>query len=233
MPSKLLQFEVDTDEHLTKSDAEFQADLEIIANEGIIKKDSEIEDLKSSPFIQEPKRATYKPPPPNSIQNVEDKEEQQLETKPVKKIKGKKPLTEKQRLHLENMRLKRAEKQKAKLEAQMEKTDIVSKAEQKMEKPKELTDEEILNMENKEFDKWVKYMDKFNKMMIRIEEEKRKKAEIERKKELVIEERIRKKLEQEYKQRNNISSVKEKVDNVPILQQPSNEFGEYSSMFGY
>jgi hypothetical protein len=242
MPLKFLEFDNPEEEQ-----KELEADLAII-NEDI--KEPIVEDLNQSPFIKEPKRIkkeTFKPPPPNKediqkeMENADmefDKEKKRIVEKPEKKVKTlkpKKPLTEKQKAHLENMRLKRAEKQKAKLEQQMNKTDIVAKAEKKMNKPVEYSEEEIKEME--EFDNWLKQMDKFNKMMEAIEKEKKRKLELEQKKEAEIEARIRKKIEMENKQRQGQVIRKNKpqpTQNLPpILQQQENEYGEYAHMFGF
>lgn len=241
MPLKFLEFDNPEEEQ-----KELEADLSIINQN---EKEPVVEDLNQSPFIQEPKRVkkeTFKPPPPNKedIQKeIEIAKEQQAEQteKPqakqsVKALKPKKPLTEKQKAHLENMRLKRAEKQKAKLEKQMEKTDIVTKVEKKMEKPVEYTDEEIKDMEKAEFDLWIKHMDKFNKMMEAVQKEKMRKLQEQQRKEAELEAKIRKKIELENKQRNGQSIQKRVVPTQelpPILQQQENEYGDYAHMFGY
>lgn len=250
MPLKFLEFDNPEEEQ-----KELEADLAII-NEDI--KEPVIEDLNQSPFIKEPKRIkkeTFKPPPPKKEDIQKEMESADMEfdeekkrivdkaeqpkppPKKVKTLKPKKPLTEKQKAHLENMRLKRAEKQKAKLEQQMDKTDIVAKVEKKMQKPVEYSEEEIKEMEKEEFDNWLKQMDKFNKMMEAIEKEKMRKAEAERKKEAEIEARIRKKIELENKQRQGQVIRKNKPQpsqNLPpILQQQENEYGEYAYMFGF
>lgn len=236
MPLKFLEFDSPEEEQ-----KELEADLSII-NQDAISKEPVVEDMNQSPFIQEPKRVkkeTFKPPPPKKEDIEMEIKEQQVEqtkAKPVKALKPKRPLTEKQKAHLENMRLKRAEKQKAKLEKQMDKTDIVSKVEKKMDKPVEYTDEEIKDMEKAEFDIWIKNMDKFNKMMEAVQKEKQRKLELERKKEEEIEARIRKKIELENKQRNGqvVRKVNVPTENLPpILQQQENEYGDYSHMFGY
>ena len=51
-------------------------------------------------------------------------------------------------------------------------------------------------------------------------------------KEKAMEDKIRKKIEMENQQRNNVSA-KIPEANVPILQQPTLDFGAYSQMFGY
>ena len=242
MPLKFLEFDNPEEEQ-----KELEADLSIINQDA---KEPVVEDLNQSPFIQEPKRVkkeTFKPPPPNKedikkeMESINeemdfDTEKKRIVQKPVKALKPKKPLTEKQKKHLENMRLKRAEKQKAKLEKQMEKTDIVTKVEKKMEKPVEYTEEEIKEMEKEEFNNWLKQMDKFNKMMEAVEKEKMRKLQEQQKKEAEIEARIRKKIELENKQRNGQAIKNKKVQSQnlpPILQQQENEYGDYAYMFGY
>lgn len=246
MGVKFLDFETPEQEQ-----AELESDLAIInedePNEPVI------EDLKSSPFNKEPKRVkkeAFKPPPIGETPTpsgetphpeLEISEESEDTPRPVKKsgspqvkqIKPKRPLSEKQKAHLENMRMKRAEKQRAKLEKQMAKTDIVSKAEKKMEKPVEYTEEEIQNMEKDEFNSWIKHMDKFNKMMEAVEREKKRKMEEHQKKEAEIEARIRKKIEMEQKQRSGVRLPAHNPQPPQILNQPQNEYGDYSHMFGY
>ena len=222
-------------------------------NEGALHDDLEIingdlppvsEDLTETPFIQTPKRKpAFKPPPPNTEerviaeqQEVEDEEEEHIyiAEQKVKKIKAKKPLSEKQKAHLEKMRLKKANKKKEQIEKTMEKRDIVSKV--KMEAPKELTEEEILDMDKKEFNKWIKYMDRFEKMVDAMEKQKQREVEKIRKEEEILEARIRKKIEMENKQRSNKKHDipdYSNINNNPALENKENEYGEYSSFFGY
>ena len=214
-------------------------------NEGALNDDLEIingdlppvsEDLTETPFIQTPKRQpAFKPPPPNTeeiVEEVEDEEEEHIQE--VKKIKAKKPLSEKQKAHLEKMRLKKANKKKEQIEKTMEKSDIVSKV--KMEVPKELSEEEILDMDKKEFNKWIKYMDRFEKMVDAMEKQKQREVEKIRKEEEILEARIRKKIEMENKQRSNKKHDipdYSNINNNPALENKENEYGEYSSFFGY
>ena len=217
-------------------------------NEGALNDDLEIingdlppvsEDLTETPFIQTPKRKpAFKPPPPNTEEIVADEEEEHIDIaeQKIKKIKPKKPLSEKQKAHLEKMRLKKANKKKEQIEKTMEKRDIVSKVEKKMEAPKELTEEEILDMDKKEFNKWIKYMDRFEKMVDAMEKQKQREVEKIRKEEEILEARIRKKIEMENKQRSNKKHDipdYSNINNNPVLENKENEYGEYSSFFGY
>lgn len=209
-------------------------DLEIINGDLPSLKVMDNEDL-GTPFIQTPKRKpVFKPPKVQDI--VTEVEEQDEHIQEVKKIKPKKTLSEKQKAHLEKMRLKKANKKKEQIEKTMEKSDIVSKVEEKMEKPKEVTEEEILDMDKKEFNKWIKYMDRFEKMVDAMEKQKMREVEKIRKEEEIIEARIRKKIELENKQRinkkHNIPDYTE-INNNPVLENKENDYGEYSGMFGY
>ena len=216
-------------------------------NEGALNDDLEIingdlppigEDLTETPFIQTPKRKpAFKPPPPKTqeiVEEVEDEVEEHIPT--IKKIKPKKPLSEKQKAHLEKMRLKKANKKKDQIEKTMEKSDIVSKVEKKMEKPKEVTEEEILDMDKKEFDKWIKYMDRFEKMVEAMEKQKERENEKIRKEEAILEARIRKKIEMENRKRSNEKHAVPdytEINNTPVLENKENDYGEFSNMFGY
>ena len=216
-------------------------------NEGALNDDLEIingdlppvsEDLTETPFIQTPKRKpAFKPPPPNTeeiVVEVEDEVYSGEHIQEVKKIKAKKPLSEKQKAHLEKMRLKKANKKKEQIEKTMEKSDIVSKV--KMEVPKELSEEEILDMDKKEFNKWIKYMDRFEKMVDAMEKQKQREVEKVRVQEELIEAKIRKKIEMENKKRSNEKhSVPDysDINNNPALENKENDYGEFSNMFGY
>ena len=217
-------------------------------NEGALNDDLEIingdlppvsEDLTETPFIQTPKRKpAFKPPPPKTQEIVADEEEEHIDIaeQKIKKIKPKKPLSEKQKAHLEKMRLKKANKKKDQIEKTMEKSDIVSKVEKKMEAPKEHTEEEILDMDKKEFDKWIKYMDRFEKMVEAMEKQKERENEKIRKEEAIIEARIRKKIEMENRKRSNEKHAVPdytEINNTPVLENKENDYGLYSSMFGY
>lgn len=215
--------------------ADLDNDLKII-NEDLPPKG---EDLKTSPFIQKPariKKTAFKPAPPvqedieadlTVKQEIESDKLNDTPALKVKSIKPKKPLTEKQLANLEKMRMKKIEKAQQKVEKTMLKTDITKN----IEKPKEYSQEEVMEMEQVEFENWMKYMDKFDKMMKAIQKDKEREALEVAKKEKELEDKIRKKIEMENQQRNNITP-KVPEANVPILQQPQ-DFGSYSSMFGY
>ncbi len=195
------------------------------------------ENLTETPFIQTPKRQpAFKPPPPQVEAEAPVEEvEAPVEEAPVKKIKAKKPLSEKQKAHLEKMRLRKANKKQTQIEKKLEKTDIVSKVENKVEAPIK-TDEEILDMDKKEFDKWIKHMDRFEKMVEALERQKQKEQEKVRKQEELIEARIRKKIELENKERSNKKhSIPDysNITNTPVLEHKENDYGIYSNMFGY
>ena len=212
--------------------ADLDNDLKII-NEDLPPKG---EDLKTSPFIQQPariKKLAFKPAPPTQEDieadlTVKQEIENEPQTLKVKSIKPKKPLTEKQLANLEKMRMKKMEKAQQKVEKTMAKNDITKD----IEKPKEYSQEEVMDMEQAEFENWMKYMDKFDKMMKAIQKDKERQALEVATKEKEIEDRIRKKIEMENQQRNNITPKTQEA-NVPILQQPTLDFGSYSQMFGY
>ena len=216
--------------------ADLDNDLKII-NEDLPPKG---EDLKTSPFIQQPariKNPAFKPQPPKQEdieadlsvkQEIELDKLNEPQTLKVKSIKPKKPLTEKQLANLEKMRMKKIEKAQQKVEKTMAKNDITKD----IEKPKEYSQEEVMDMEQAEFENWMKYMDKFDKMMKAIQKDKERQAMEVARKEKEIEDRIRKKIEMENQQRNNVSAKTQEA-NVPILQQPTLDFGTYSQMFGY
>ena len=103
--------------------------------------------------------------------------------------------------------------------------------------------EDIEEVSKKEFEKWIKNMDKFEKMMIAMEKEKQREMEKllkveqkEKQKELDLENKIRQKIKREQKQEQDVKYNKPTYQNIstqPILQQPTNDYGEYSNMFGY
>lgn len=224
MVVKFLEFEEVTEGDLNDDLAIINADLP-----------PAVENLDDNPFIQTPKRQpAFKPPPPQTEAEA-PVEEEPVEEITVKKIKAKKPLSEKQKAHLEKMRLKKANKKKDQIEKKMEKTDIVSKVEQKIQAPIK-TDEEILDMDKKEFDKWIKHMDRFEKMVEAMEKQREREQEKVRNQEAIIEARIRKKIEKESRERSNQKhSVPDysNITNTTVLEHKENDYGEFSSMFGY
>jgi hypothetical protein len=146
-------------------------------------------------------------------------------TEPVKKVK--KPISEKQRAHLERMRQKRAEKRSATQPARP-----TTNMPQDNSRPTTTGGMD----EDQEFSKWLKNYEKFDKVLSAREEKERKKREEEERKEAEIEARIRKKIEDENKQRmgQQPRAPVQQTQPIPILQQQQqNRFGEFSSMFGY
>ncbi len=238
MPLGFLQFD-DEPEGISK---QLDEDLSII--NGDLPPAPEVINPNTTPFITEPKRKpAFKPAQP--VANVEEEEHQEKEqVKPTKTIKSKKPLSEKQKAHLEKMRLKRIEKKKSQIEKKMEKSDIVTKVEAKSDIPViQVSEEELIEMDKKEFEKWIKNMDKFERMMNAMEKEKEREMEKklklqqkEKDKELELERRIREKIKKEDEEKQNVKYNKPTYNispAQPILQQPINDYGEYSNMFGY
>ena len=172
-------------------------------------------DLSVAPPVEpepEPEPVHYEEP---------DSPEPQYVTEPVKKTK--KPISEKQRLHLEKMRQKRAENR-----AKSGKPTAYKNTSASQFQPPQPVDEDA------EFSNWLKNYEKFDKVLSAREEKERKQREEEERKEAEIEARIRKKIEEENKQRMGQSTTpKPQTTNVPVLQQQENRFGQYSSMFGY
>ncbi len=235
MPLGFLQF----DEEPEGISKQLDEDLSII--NGDLPPAPEVINPNTTPFITEPKRKpAFKPAQP-----VVEQPEPEVElAKPTKTIKSKKPLSEKQKAHLEKMRLKRIEKKKSQIEKKMEKSDIVTKVEAKSDIPViQVSEEELIDMDKKEFEKWIKNMDKFERMMNAIEKEKERENEKllkiqqkEKEKELALERKIREKIKRETEEQQNVKYNKPTYNispAQPILQQPTNDYGEYSNMFGY
>ena len=157
-------------------------------------------------------------PEPEPVEYEEpETPEPQYVSEPVKKTK--KPISEKQRLHLEKMRQKRAEN-RAK-----QNPPSAPRPARPVAPPMD---------EDQEFARWLKNYEKMDAVLTAREEKERKKREEEERKEAEIEARIRKKIEEENKQRLGQSTTpKPQTTNVPVLQQQENRFGQYSSMFGY
>jgi len=163
MPINFPSFDIDTVSEDIKPDLEIiNTDLEIVPP------------VKVNPFLVEPTRKVYKPKPPSEQKELNEKIIR--EDKQVAKIKPKKELSEKQKKHLENMRMKRAKKKIDKVKTDIMKTD----SQQEFIEP---TQEEIADMEKNEFDMWLKNMDKFERIMKKMEIQKQKKLEMEKKKE--------------------------------------------------
>ncbi len=162
-------------------------------------------------------------PEPEPIEYEEpETPEPQYVTEPVKKTK--KPISDKQRAHLERMRQKRAEN-RAKQKPTAYKNTSASQFQ-----PPQPADEDA------EFSNWLKNYEKFDKVLSAREEKEKKKREEEERKEREIEERIRKKIEEENRQAlgQHRQSKPIQTSNVPMLQQQQeSRFGQYSNFFGY
>ena len=173
-------------------------------------------DLSVAPPVEpepEPEPVEYEEPD-------SDSPEPQYVTEPVKKTK--KPISEKQRLHLEKMRQKRAENRAKSGKP----TAYKNTSSSQFQAPP--VDEDA------EFSRWLKNYEKMDAVLTAREEKERKKREEEERKEAEIEARIRKKIEEESKQRlGQTTTPKPQTSNVPVLQQQESRFGQYSSMFGY
>ena len=186
MPVEFPSFDLNDSDVISE---DVKPDLEIIESEVMHSS------AAKNPFESTPQRKkVFKPNSPSEQKELavkiatEDKEATHI---PVIK-KAKKPLSEKQKAHLEKMRLKKANK---KLESIKE--SIVSNDAPAFVEP---TEEELLHMEKSEFDSWLKHMDKFEKIMVRMEQQKLKeKAEAERK-ELEQEAKYFKKFQEKQKQ---------------------------------
>ena len=126
------------------------------------------------------------------------------------------------------MRAKKASKAQQKVEKVIEKAPEVVQ-EVSAPQPQEITEEELEYMEAEEFNTWLKNMDKFEKLIKKQQEIKRKEEEKRRKEEEAVEARVRAKLEKEYKEKQGI---REKIPEPPALNKQE-DFGEYSSYFGY
>jgi len=238
MPLGFLQF----DEEPEGISKQLDEDLSII--NGDLPPAPEVINPNTTPFITEPKRKpAFKPAQPVADQPVAEQPEVEL-TKPTKSIKSKKPLSEKQKAHLEKMRLKRIEKKKTQIEKKMEKSDIVTKVEAKSDIPViQVSEEELIDMDKKDFEKWIKKKDKYERMMNEMKKEKERENEKllkiqqkEKEKELALERKIREKIKKETEEQQNVKYNKPTYNispAQPILQQPTNDYGEYSNMFGY
>ena len=166
----------------------------------------------SEVFNEKPKKAQkFKPPQkdlavappepepePEPVQYEEpDSPEPQYVTEPVKKTK--KPISEKQRQHLERMRQKRAENR-----AKQKPTAYKNTSASQFQPP-----QPVMN-EDEEFSRWLKNYEKMDAVLTAREEKERKKREEEERKEAEIEARIRKKIEEENNQCSVIKIKKKK-----------------------
>ena len=158
------------------------------------------EDLDANPFVVEPHD-------PSASEVVAPRAEP---------IKPKKPISEKQRLHLESMREK----------AKLKKIGKTTKKEDKIIEQAELSPEVVEEMSVKEFNKWMVNMEKFNNIMMKQEEKKRIENEKEKKKEQEIEKKIRAKIAAETEKQEKLMPPRQ-----VLQQQETNTFGEFSNYF--
>lgn len=163
------------------------------------------EDLDTNPFVVEPHD-------PAAVAS----EAAAVVAPRAEPIKPKKPISEKQRLHLENMREK----------AKIKKLEKTTKKEDKIIEQAELSPEVIEEMNAKEFDKWMQNMEKFNSIMMKQEEKKRIENEKEKKKEQEIEKKIRAKIAAETVKQEKLMPPRQ-----VLQQQETNTFGEFSNYF--
>jgi len=199
-----------------------------------------IENLKSSPFVTMPKKKeVFKPvaaevpsennPINNPISTPYQQAQQQVVAPEVveprlKTVKKKKELSEKQKAHLLKMRQKKIDKANKNLTKQVKNPDGSPTA------VIEASVEELEYMEAQEFDHWLSQMEKFEKLIMKKRQAENKIKEAEAKKEAELEAKIRKKIELENKQRQGVQT--NSIPEPPaILKQ--NDFGEFSSYFGY
>ena len=231
MPVQFPIFDID------EVDDDIKHDLEIIEED----KTLEIQhDTKPSPFVNPPqKKKVFKPLPPTEQQELETKVETENKVieKVQKKERKKKELTEKQRKHLENMRMKKAKK---KME-QVKETIKSTSNEHAYPKYTEPTPEELVDMEKQEFDSWLKNMSKFEKIMKKMEIEKQKEIELQQKREAELEAKYRKKFEAEQKAKkehekkirpNKTGTVAQPdmpINFNPLEQTQENQYDKYFS----
>lgn len=212
-------------------------DLNAVSDD--VKPDLEIVESESlhetpNPFVSQPqKKKVFKPISVSEQKELNvkiDVEDKEAEHVPVKKMKPKRPLSEKQKAHLEKMRLKKANKKLDKIKGNIVSNDKINNEVNFVEP----TQEELLEMEKAEFDSWLKNMDKFEKIMVRMEKEKLKKqAEAERK-EKEQEAKYFKKFQEQQKQTKAPISQKRTEQPLPTLdplKQKENDY--YDSFFTF
>ncbi len=155
-------------------------------------------------------------PEPESESEPEPEPEPQLK----KAVKQKKPVSEKQRLHLENIRRKKSEKN-GKLPVRPTTTNVPQSQSQRPTTTMGMDDDN-------EFKSWLKNYEKFDMVLKSREEKARKKQEEEEQKEREMEERIRKKIADEDKERKGISTQPMQFQPVSRRNfQRNNFFGQY------
>ena len=200
---KFPNVEIASDEE--NHDLDIQEDLAVIA----------AEDLKSDPFI----RATpIKPPPPEPTPDV----------KPAKK---KRPVSDKQKTHLANMRkLAKEKRESKKLEPKVEPPKVVEPAVEPIPK------QEVVDSQIDGFEQFLGYMDKFQDIKISQQKEIAARKAEEDRKEKEMEAKYFKKFRDQHP--GTFKPVKPSIKKIPsknldILNQkaPPNDFGMYSDYF--
>ena len=161
------------------------------------------EDLSATPFVQEP----------------HNPEEPQVEK--AKPIKPKKPISEKQRQHLENMR------EKARIKKAQTRAKKATKTEPEHEPPENIK----MKAEVNDFDSWMAHMEKFNNMMSAVERRKAEEAERKRKEEEAIEAKYRAKFEAEQKAKKAEHARMAKLTPPKDIISRQDDCGEYSNYF--
>lgn len=230
MPVQFPQFDIDDVE------PDIKTDLEIIEED----KTLEIQQPKPSPFVNPPqKKKVFKPLPPTEQSLLENKvqEEDKAIEKVQKKERKKKALSEKQRKHLENMRLKKANKKMEQVKQAIKSTSN----EHAYPNYKEPTPEELADMEKAEFDVWLKNMSKFEKIMKKMEIEKQKEVELQQKREAMLEAKYRAKFEAEQKAKKDyekktrplpkgsLAQPDVPINFNPLQQTQENQYDKYFS----
>ena len=196
-----------------------------------------------TPFNKNPKKPTkFVPPPAKNLEVVEPESEPEpepededdrsvepsyVEPEPVVPQKPKKQISERQRLHLENMRKRKQEKVNKPLKPKpaAATSGAATSATQPMQ-PRESDDD-------KEFSKWINNFEKFNTVMTAREKKKLEAEEKEKLKEQAMESRIRQKILDESNQRQGIKpkTSTQTINSSPILEH--NPYPEYGKYFGY
>ncbi len=183
-----------------KSQEEILDDLKVIESSELKKQEQATEpiqeDLRQDPFI-----------------------------KPIRPVKQKKAISDKQREHLSRARAKANEMKDINIKGtKLNKTQskIVEKIKEQPVPPED--------MDEKEFEKWLKNYDKFSDMMNKIKKaEEEKQAKI-RAKEQAIEDRLRKKIEAEYIEKfsnHNSKDVREERARVEVPPTPKDPYSFY------
>ncbi len=199
-------------------------------------------------FEKKPKAPRKFVPPTKDVDIVVPEPEPEYEPEPepeptyeeqLQPVKKKKQISEKQRLHLENMRKKKAENFARRQAAEgvvPRKPAPQGYASQPPPAPRVARPVPPVMDEDANFESWLKNFEKFDKVMAAREEKERKKLEEEAAKEAEIEARIRKKIAEENAQRLGHSHSRQSASQQAppaVLQSGEERFGKYSKMFGY